>query len=402
MMVSFPDDDMTVARINGKMISWALRRSGASLESLVTSKLSLARLKAWENGDESPSEGAAKKLADRLGIAYPMLYIREVPPDEPIKLPDRRTVDGTPLRNPSIDLLDVLDLTRARQEWYRSEITDSAPKLDFVARFGLNSSAKTVAADMRATLAISAASRASTRNYEEFLKSLISSAEGKGILVMRSAIVAHATKRTLKVEEFRGFVLLDPIVPVVFINDNDAKAAQIFTFAHELAHIWIGAAGISDRKPDKRGDSQNSVELFCDNIAAEFLVSEDEFFALWSSHRTIDRNVEYAARHFRVSSLVILRRARELDRITQDVFFTKVEERYEAYKKYEAAKRKREKDKPGGNFWNSFELRNSAKFNAAVVDSLLHHKTTYAEAGTLFGISPISASRYLDQLGVAK
>lgn len=68
-MVSFPGEDMAVAQINGKMISWALRRSGANLESLVSDKAPLARLKAWEAGVESPSEGAAKVLADRLGIA---------------------------------------------------------------------------------------------------------------------------------------------------------------------------------------------------------------------------------------------------------------------------------------------------------------------------------------------
>ncbi len=401
-MVSFPDEEMTVARINGKMISWALRRSGATLASLVSKKTTLDRLKSWESGAEFPSEGAAKKLADRLGIAYPMLYMKEVPPDEPLKIPDRRTLDASPLRNPSINLLDVLDLTRARQEWYRSELSDSAKQLDFVGRFNLDSSPKVIAADMRSTLGISPNVREGAPNFEGFLKVLISRAEEKGILVMRSAIVAHATRRTLSVQEFRGFVLLDSFVPVVFINDNDAKAAQIFTFAHEIAHIWIGAAGVSDRRPDRKGDSQNIVEIACDSIAAEFLVPEDEFPAVWSSQATLDRKVMHAAHYFRVSSLVILRRARELNRITPDVFYAKIEEQYEAYKRHELAKRGKEKKKSGGNFWNSFELRNSAKFNAAVVESLRRHKTTYAEAGTLFGVSPISASRYLEVLGASK
>ena len=98
-MVSFPDY-MATARINRKIISWALRRSGADIESLASTKLTLERLKTWEQGTAFPSEGDAKKLADMLGIAYPMLYMEEVPPDEPIKIPDRRTIDGRPLRNP--------------------------------------------------------------------------------------------------------------------------------------------------------------------------------------------------------------------------------------------------------------------------------------------------------------
>ena len=87
-------DEMAIAHINGEMISWALRRIGASLESLVSRNIHLDRLKSWEAGTAFPSEGDAKKLADKLGIAYPMLYIRDVPTDEPINIPDRRTVDG--------------------------------------------------------------------------------------------------------------------------------------------------------------------------------------------------------------------------------------------------------------------------------------------------------------------
>src|ERR1039458_5021005 len=152
--------DMAIARINGKMISWALRRSGASLESLATPKISLARLKAWETSEEFPSEGDAKKLADKLGIAYPMLYMKEVPPEEPIKIPDRRTVDGSPLRCPSLNLLEVLDKTKARQEWYRSELPSPPEKLDFVGRFNLRVSPVAIAADMRKSLGIDAAVRA--------------------------------------------------------------------------------------------------------------------------------------------------------------------------------------------------------------------------------------------------
>lgn len=392
-------DDMAVAQINGKIIPWALRRTGASLESLATTKVSLDRLKKWVSGDEYPSEGQAEDLADRLGIAYPMLYMATVPPDEPVKTPDLRTLDGRAVRKPSLGLLTMLDSTRARQNWYREELIelDKEP-LPFVAKFSLHDPAHTIAADMRAEFK---SDSSSVRGYEELLKRLVVRAEELGILVMRSSIVGFATTRKLSVSEFRGFVLLDAFVPIIFVNDNDAKAAQVFTLAHELAHIWIGASGISDRDPEDRNSSKNPIEAKCDAIAAEFLVPETGLLSHWNTALSLDSNVVNASRGFNVSSLVILRRAKDLNLITNSVFFTKVHEQYEGYKRHEKEVRERDarKKKKGGNFYNSFEIRNGRRFNTAVANAVKAQRTTYAEAGTLFGIAPGAASRYIEKMG---
>jgi Zn-dependent peptidase ImmA (M78 family) len=396
---------MAIARINGKIISWALRRSGASLESLATKKISLEKLSLWEKGEEFPSEGDAEALAVRLGIAYPMLFMENVPPEEPLAIPDRRTVDGRPLTNPSLALLDVLDSTRARQNWYRAEMEALGySPLAYVAKFPADAAPSVVATDMRTTFNLDSAAMHEARDYEGFLKALVSKAENLGILVMRSAVVGHASRRTLQVKEFRGFALLDPFAPIVFINDTDAKAAQIFTFAHEVAHIWIGASGVSDRTPNEKGSSSNIVETRCDAIAAEFLAPEKEILSFWKPSQPLDRNMFAAGRHFNVSSLVILRRAKDLNLISSGEFFAKVDEQYEAYRRKEREDREKlarasSKKKKGGNFWNSFEIRNGHKFNATVVNAVRSRRATYAEAGSLFGINPGAAARYLQKLG---
>lgn len=396
--------DMNVAHINGKMLGWARQHAGIEAAELATAQITRVKIEEWESGKSFPTEAQADVLATRLGIPAAMFYMAEPPTNFEIKIPDLRTVNGVPLKHPSRDFQIVLRDTFARQEWCRNEREQTAfESLDFVSRFDLKDAPDDVARDIQNVLGITPTLRAAAKDSDDFLGKLIAKAEEIGILVMRSAIAGHSTRRSLSVEEFRGFALVDPVSPVVFINDEDAEAAQIFTFAHEISHIWIGQSGVSDQDPTKRRNSSNVVELFCDKIAAAVLVPEQEFIATWVDTNNLQTNITQGVRRFRVSSLVILRRALDLNRITLATFLPAVREQYDSFRRWDKERKDKQKraKKAGGNFWASFDLRNGARFNSTVVAAVKGHRATYTEASSLFGVSLAATGRYFKRVGEA-
>jgi Zn-dependent peptidase ImmA (M78 family) len=392
---------MVTAHINGQMLTWARQRAGFEFDRLAKGAVTAQKLKAWEAGDEYPTQAQAMAIAQKLGISYDMLFMPTVPPPDNPPIPDLRTLNGQQLKNPSLDFRDVLNSALIRQDWVSDERRDRGAKhLGYVGRFTISSDPKKVAANMRQALDLAPGGRAGCPDFEAFIKHLVSRAEDIGVLVMRSAIVGHDTHRKLDVNEFRGFALSDTIAPVVFINDADAKAAQVFTLAHELVHIWIGADGVSDRRPNLQKESINTIEVFCDKVAAELLVPETEFAKVWREGPLM-ASARATAQHFRVSTLVVLRRARDLNRISIDRFIEAVNAEYARFREIDKKKREKQKEKEtsGGNFWASFEIRNGKALNSAVVKALSSSRATYTEASTLLGLTIGSTIRYLKHAG---
>jgi len=370
-------------RISGSVIKWARTRLGKTHEQIadeIGSSLRAEDIAQWEAGENLPEFRKAQKLALALHIPFGYLFLSD-PPKNDIKVPDLRTVGSKPITEFSANLLDQLRNLLLKQEWYRDYATEEGRKpLAFVGRFSVNSSYEKVAADISNELGINAKFRTAASNWEGFLTNLMAGAEAAGILVIRSGVVASSSKRTLKVNEFRGFVLSDPIAPLVFINGADSTSAQVFTLAHELAHLWIGKSGISNPNPKKRSaDENNSIERFCNQVAAELLVPRAEFLKRWRNSETVENNVRMLVRYFRVSAHVILRQAFELDKITRQEY----EERIEAEE--ERFRLQQEEREGGGNFYRTMRVRNSRILVSSVLEAIQASKIGLRDAATLLG-----------------
>ena len=90
---------------------------------------------------------------------------------------------------------------------------------------------------------------------------------------MRSGVVGNSTqRRKLSSREFQGFAITDPYAPVVFVNSDDFKAAQVFTGLSMNSRIsGLVPVAISHLDPTMRRNPETPIELFCNSVAVETL-----------------------------------------------------------------------------------------------------------------------------------
>lgn len=371
---------MSHALVTPRLLTWSRLRAGLS-EFDVADKIPVKPEKVfeWEIGDSQPTFKQAQKWALLSHIPFGFLFLKDPPSDE-LPLPDLRTLGGAAPARPSPELVDAVKDVLWKHGWYLDYLKEHEfGPLPFVGRFTSQSPVKEVVADMRKTLHV--AENAARPTHEEFLRTFIAAAESVGILVMRSGIVGTNTHRKLDVGEFRGFAISNPLAPVVFINSADAPAARLFTLIHELAHVWINSSGISSVSVN----ANRREEIFCNAVAGEFLVPETAFRQAWRGDVDWKENLPVLAADFKVSKLVIARRAADLGLIAR-----------EAYSDYYLAELRayRDKDSGGGNFYRNAGAKNSARFSRAVLAETTRGNMLLRDAARLLGVQPSKMKAY--------
>jgi Zn-dependent peptidase ImmA (M78 family) len=244
-----------------------------------------------------------------------------------------------------------------------------------------------VARSIRRRLAFHPAD-AVTTTLDDVLRALVAAIETAGVLVMKSGIVGNNTRRKLDPDEFRGFALVDVYAPLVFVNGSDSKAAQLFTLVHELVHVWIGESALSNLQATYAPAQQ--VERYCNAVAAEYLVPEEPLrLAVGGSTQEDAALVQSLRGRFKVSSLVILRRLRDIGRLKDDRFRQLYREEVEEFQR-------REERKPdGGDYYRNQPVKVSRRFAVALVGSTLEGKTPYRDAFALLDMKKPKTFREL-------
>lgn len=334
-----------------------------------------------------------EKFARATMTPFGTLFL-DSPPTEKLPVPDFRTRNDRPLKTYSPNLLDTIHSIQQRQDWLREWLAeDGAPTLDFVGSATSADNFKSLAQRIRKRLDLDADWAESLVSWEEALQTLRKAMERIGIVVFSNSVVGLNNHRPLDPEEFRGFVLCDPLAPVVFLNDADTKSARIFTLAHELAHIWLGRDGVFNL--EQMMPASEETEQYCNRVAAEFLVPAYKLTERWAKARLSGQPFQLLARWFKVSPLVAARRTLDLDLISKPKFFQFYEQDKERWLRNKAELRSRSS---GGDFYATQGNRLGRRFSAAIVRAVREGRILYRDAFRLTGMKGDTFQSYADQV----
>lgn len=366
---------MTTVAASIPVLRWAAQRARLHDEIL---SARFRKWPLWLTGEALPTLKQLEDFARLTHTAIGYFFLPE-PPSLALPVPDFRTLRDEVLREPSPDLLDTLYLCQQRQDWYRDYARmHGLSRLAFVGSAQVQEASQVVAERMRKELNLSIKERRQLSTWTDALRQLIAKAEEAGVMVMASPIVGSNSHRKLDVGEFRGFALADDLAPLVFLNGADSKAAQMFTLAHELAHLWLGVTGVSDSEVGQAPEQQ--LERWCNQVAAELLVPLEALRVAYQPGSPVKDEIQRLAREFKVSTLVALRRLFDAGFLDQARLWQHHREEQARLRGLEA------RGKSGGDFYRSLGAHTSKRFARAILTSTLEGQTLFQDAFRMLGV----------------
>ena len=372
--------------VNPTLLRWARKRADFTQEDL---KQRFKNLADWESGKIQPTFKQLEKFAQTVHVPFGYLFLPE-PPTEHLPIADFRSVSDSAKSKISPNLIDTLHTMHRRQAWLRDYLIDNEMEpLGFVKSAYLSDSPKKVGRKMREIVGLSDGWASTVRTWEQAVNELRRMIEQLGVMAVINGIVGNNTRRKLDINEFRGFALIDAYAPLIFVNGADTKSAQMFTLAHELAHIWLGLEGLSRLNNLLPNDGEE--ENWCNQVAAEFLVPANEMLECWNRVDSEQNRFDVIARSFKVSPLVAARRSLDLNLIEREEFL-------KFYKQHIKQREHINKKGSGGNFYNTQNVRVGAFFATHVIGAAIAGQIGFKEAYELTGLQGGTFQNYAKQL----
>lgn len=377
------------AYINNLILVWARESANLQIET-VAKKMSckIETLESWELGNDFPTINQAEKLAKIYNRPLAVFYLPQ-PPKDFQTLRDFRRQGSEKF---STSLIFIIREIQEKQNWLKEFFQEiGAERLSFIGKFSTKNSIKEISADIRKTFGIN-----NYNGINNILKYWIDKAEQNRIFISQTSSLHSYMK--LEVEEVRGFTIADEIAPFIFINSRDADTANLFTLLHEIAHLWINESGVSNINNIDFRDNQSNfydpIEIFCNKIAAETLMPENEIKTIIKKAPT-DEEIKRLAKQYGVSKIAFSTRLVNLNLISNNAYEKIKNQYYDDLLYYELNK----KQQKGAPDWYLLRLRrNGRNFSNIIISNYKSGQITGTDASSLLGVKINNFTKYENQL----
>ena len=354
--------------ISAERYRWAIRRSGVRIDDYLEKHPKVA---LWLDGIKQPTIKQLEHFADSVNVSFGFLFLEHAP-DEAVPFPMFRGEAGR-YDHFDLNVYDTVTSIQQRQDWLEDYLVENGiDTCPFVKTADLRTPITDAVHELRSHLGLEPCWAFEEPNINAAVNKLTEMLEFSGVFVAYNGVVGNNTHRVIKVCECRGFALVNHVAPYIFVNSGDAPAAQMFTLLHETAHLMLGvSAGHANDGTDKQ--CQDVTEHWCDSVAAEFLVPEKELAATWRG------NIMTCANKFKVSELVIARRAHDIGLMSNLEYSL-------FWKNYSQTSPTVKKKNNGGIFYRTSIKRVGRLFAIHVKNAVCSHQLSYTEAYRLTGL----------------
>lgn len=363
------DVSMAITRVNNirpEMLRWAIRRAGSHEEE---ASKAIPALAGWLSGEKKPTIIQLQQFANKFHVPFGYLFLQEAPMEN-IPFPMFRG-DTVKSDHFNLNVYDTIMHVRSRQDWLEEYLEENdIDTCQLVGTAQLKMPIGETVFMLRKALKLEPRWAFSLLNADAAVSMLTKQMEEAGIFLAYNGVVGNNTHRPLQVSECRGFALASKTAPYIFVNSTDSKSAQLFTLIHEAAHLMLG---VSAGHAGEETTSQDVIETYCDRVAAEFLVPATVLHEIWNG------DIKYISRRFKVSEIVIARRAHDLGMLSDN-----------AYRTFWLEYRKRpvpiQKKSGRGDFYQTSVKRVGRLFAIHIRNAVNNRQLSYTEAYRLTGL----------------
>lgn len=260
---------MTDIPVNPAVLTWARNERNLSREEAAARlSITVVDLHEYEAGRRVPNVTMLRLMASKYEISFASLLMPEpLPASTRLRVTDFRTHGGEGVVwGP--ELLALLDQINLDLEAL-ADLRDYSPQL-----FGdvklpeadMSIDPVRLAASERLRVGISVDAQLGWMTEAETFRHLRALVEDQGVFV-------HVTKADTA-EHWRGLTIYDNRrLPMIVINGDEPKAGRrTFSLFHEYAHVLLRMSAISGS-----GRPDSTVERFCNQFAAHFLMPSEPF-----------------------------------------------------------------------------------------------------------------------------